>query len=137
MGYPAATLPNNVDYNIKGLFYIRETENPKLRYPTEETTVIYTDGSTENMYSGAGVYIPTGPKQRAIKTGCPLLRPTCILDAELEAIKHALKHVLYKKDLQKPKIVIYTDSLVALDLIMRFHNPSSIQSNWRSLRSEA
>ena len=40
-------------------------------------------------------------------------------------IKHALKHVLCKKDLQKPKIVIYTDSLVALDLIMRFHNPSS------------
>ena len=92
-------------------------EAPKLRYSTKEITVIYTDGSTEKMYSGAGVYIPIGHQQEAIKTGGPLLRPTRIMEAELEAIKHALKHVIYRKDLQRPQIRIYTDSLTSMGLI--------------------
>ena len=56
--HPGTALPNNTDVEINGFRYYRDDDREKPRNSTKDKTVIYTDGSMENMYSGAGVYIP-------------------------------------------------------------------------------
>ena len=113
---PATALPNNYDDPIKGLRFEDDPTRPKLSQLKELQRYLLT--APWKMYSGAGVYIPRGRGKSGFKTGRPL-------DAELEAIKHALKHILYRKNLQRPNIFIYTDSLVSMGLLSQTFKPDS------------
>ena len=78
--------------------------------------MVYTDGSMEKMYAGAGACIVMGGK-RNITFGRSLLRPSNILEAELDAIVMVLEYLLTNSHLLTSRIIIYSDCQVAICLI--------------------
>ena len=73
--HPRTALPNNWDNKITGFSFkpmIETEEEMKPVKPNSMTTVIYTDGSMEKMYAGAGACIKQGGKRKdAVGTQIP------------------------------------------------------------------
>ena len=117
--HPRTALPNNWDDKIIGFFFdplMKEKGKKELVKPSSMTTVIYTDGSMEKMYAGAGAYIEQGGR-RPLSIGRSLFRPANILEAELDAIKMVLEFVQQRQFYQTHRITIYSDCQVAIRLI--------------------
>ena len=115
--HPRTALPNNWDEKIEGFsFSPLDEEEKKPEAATSLTTVIYTDGSMEKMYAGAGACIQRGGKRKH-SLGRSLFRPANILEAELDAIEMVLEHVLNYSIYQNHRVIIYSDCQVAIRLI--------------------
>ena len=72
-------LPNNWDRPIPGFY--RDPLDPEIVKPNPLQTVIYTDGSTEKMVSGAGVCIENEfglpPRSVGVSLNRPKYNPGC------------------------------------------------------------